>query len=420
MKKRLVYLTANAPFGTGEEFILREALTLQELGANLLVVPRDGTGSLFHAVGLPLVETAVRMGLFNPRIAIGALFFVLTKPSVALSVLYDVVRHAESFKVMAKNLLVMPKAFYLSTKIAPEEVGHIHVHWGTTTATIGYILSRVTGVPWSMTLHRGDIHANNLLRLKVRSASFVRCISEQGKDLLSGILGKADHAQKIQVIHMGVDLRHPFETELKSRGPYVIVTPASLLPVKGHRYLIEAYSILLRRGFRNFKAVFCGQGPLEPSLRKYIEENELSDFIEMAGQVPHGKLMKMYEERRVDLIVLPSIKTDDGEHEGIPVSLMEAMSYGVPVISTRTGAIPELLVDRSGILCDERNPAQLADAIQALLSDPDRYQAAASEGRLRVERSFDISASCEQILTLAGIDCCSSAGIPLGISVSAR
>jgi glycosyltransferase involved in cell wall biosynthesis len=345
------------------------------------------------------------MPLLNLRIAAGALAFFFTKLSLFVSIFCDLARHAEGWKVVIRNLIVLPKALYVSRMINGSNTAHIHAHWGSTTATMAYVLSRATGVPWSMTLHRGDIYANNLLKLKVQSASFVRCISEQGRRILFGILGGEDHSEKIRVIHMGVDLRHSFETRMELRSPYVILTPASLRPVKGHRYLIGAFSILIARGFRNFRAVFCGQGPSRSILQKYIRKQGLSNYVEMAGQVPHGELMKMYEERGVHLVVLPSIRTEAGEHEGVPVSLMEAMSYGVPVISTRTGAIPELLGDGSGVLCDEKNSQQLADAIQELLTNPDRYRRLAENGRLKVEKGFDVIACSRMVLALVERNC---------------
>jgi len=122
--------------------------------------------------------------------------------------------------------------------------------------------------------------------------------------------------------------------------------------------------------------------------------------IKFLGRLPHEQLLGLYAEGRVDVVVLPSIVTGDDVREGIPVALMEAMSYGIPVISTRTGGIPELLGDGSGIMVEEKDAESLAGAIEKLINDPDYYALTGMRGREKIERDFNLSLISERLLEL--------------------
>ena len=113
----------------------------------------------------------------------------------------------------------------------------------------------------------------------------------------------------------------------------------------------------------------------------------------MPGAIPHEKLMEMYKGGKVDLVVLPSIVTPQGEHEGIPVALMEAMAYGIPVISTNTGGIPELLSAGAGTIVEGKTPEQLVKAIGSLLEDADLRRKIGVAGYQRVKEEFNTAAN---------------------------
>jgi glycosyltransferase involved in cell wall biosynthesis len=108
----------------------------------------------------------------------------------------------------------------------------------------------------------------------------------------------------------------------------------------------------------------------------------------------------MYKERIVDILILPSINTGNGEFEGIPVSLMEAMAFGIPVISTDTGGIPELIGDGSGIMVKEKDPEAIAVSIEKLMNDKPYYDFISERGRKKIERDFNVSIISKELLKL--------------------
>ncbi|HQE49948.1 MAG TPA: glycosyltransferase family 4 protein [Fervidobacterium sp.] len=395
---KIAYVTAQTPFGPGEAFILEEMLAVTELGVNLLIIPRNPSKEVFHKEGERLLGNTVWLPLLDKRIFFNFLKALLSRPHV-WSIIGTIFHRSRTWKIAVKNLAILPKAVFVADLLLNEGVEHIHAHWGSTTATMAWIISELTGIPWSITLHRWDIKENNMLEEKIRSAKFVRCISENGRDELFNTIGRK-YENRVKVIHMGVRIPDNRLEPKTHRDVLRIVTPANLLEVKGHKFLIEACSILIERGVDGFQCVFYGEGPLKGILVDMIKDGNLTEHIKLPGVIPHNELIEMYENHEIDIVVLPSITTVNGEHEGIPVALMEAMAAGVPVISTTTGGIPELLDSGAGILVPPEDSEALADAIQLLMEDSEMRFKVGAKGREKVEREFAISCVAKKLVSL--------------------
>jgi len=387
---RIAYITAHSPWGKGETFILEEMLEIKRQGHDLIIIPRDPSGYIYHCGGKELQHLSVHLPVINFRIFVFFMhFLVLNRKKIVIKIILNIVKQSRNIRILLKNLLIIPKSIYISRIITENKVEHIHAHWGTTTATMAYVVHQLTGIPWSFTLHRWDIYENNMLREKVRSAQFVRCISLNGKAELLDII-KGGYKDKIYVVHMGVKVPDNIIITPSLNNDFIIATPANLIEVKGHKYLIESCKILLKRGIHNLQCVFFGEGPLKKELENLIRRDGLTKYIRMPGIIPHEKLLNMYKKRKIDVVVLPSINTIMGEHEGIPVALMEAMAFGIPVISTNTGGITELIGDESGIMVAEKDPVGLANAIETLLKNWQLRNMIGEKGRLKVKREFNI------------------------------
>jgi glycosyltransferase involved in cell wall biosynthesis len=108
----------------------------------------------------------------------------------------------------------------------------------------------------------------------------------------------------------------------------------------------------------------------------------------------------MLQRREIDVVVHPSIETSSGEHEGIPVALMEALAHGVPAISTESGGIPELLGGGAGVLVTPADSKALADAIQRVMEDSDYRATLIEAGLARVSADFNIRTVAERLVAL--------------------
>jgi colanic acid/amylovoran biosynthesis glycosyltransferase len=169
-----------------------------------------------------------------------------------------------------------------------------------------------------------------------------------------------------------------------------LVFAANLLEVKGHVYLLEAVRLLSDRSV-HVQLDLAGDGPLHQALASKVETLGLGEQVTFLGLVAHEKLMRQLEAGRWDMLVLPSVVTDTGDKEGIPVALIEAMSYRVPVVATATGGIPELFQGMHGaplVLVPPEDPAALAETIERLIKNREVRDRLAEAGRRRVEESF--------------------------------
>ncbi|MBP8692165.1 MAG: glycosyltransferase family 4 protein [Sedimentibacter sp.] len=403
---KIAYITAQAPWGRGETFIIDEMLALKKAGTELLIIPRNPPKEVFHSDAVPLLTAAHQVPLISFNVVWHFIASLMMKPNLWW-ILSSIIRHSRSFSLLLKNFAVVPKGVFCARLLKKAGINHIHAHWGSTTATIGYVISQLSGIPWSFTLHRWDIYENNMLEEKARSASFVRCISQKGKVDLLKIIG-SNYADKVRVVHMGVKVPTMDKTPIASRfnnwnasdKKFVFILPANLLPVKGHEYLIDAVSLLSQNGLKNFHFIFYGDGPLRKRLEEYIHNKGVKEYIEMPSIIPHNELINIYKNGNADAVVLPSINTEDGEHEGIPVALIEAMGYGVPVISTDTGSIAELLSDGAGLLVKEKSPNELAEAILNLVSNKNFALNLGLKGYEKVSKEFNIEKTSRALLQL--------------------
>jgi len=186
---------------------------------------------------------------------------------------------------------------------------------------------------------------------------------------------------RIPVIHLPVAVPASEIRCAPLHQPPVILCPAYLYELKGHRYLIEALDILQGRGVQ-VRLLLAGQGPLRSKLQSFAQAKGLEEAVQFLGHISHQRLLAIYAQREVDLVVLPSLI------EGIPVSLMEAMGYGVPVIGTDVGGVGELLCGEAGLLVPARDPVALAEAIERVLCDEQLRRRLGQAGRRRVQEGW--------------------------------
>ena len=139
---KICYITVQAPFGAGEAFILEEMLEAKRQGVDLLIIPRNPSKEVFHKDAKELLENTIWLPLIN----LGMIFYfcraLLTK--IALwKILGTIVRCSRTPWIFIKNMMVLPKGIFVSKIVQKESIIHIHAHWGSTTATMAYIVSRI-------------------------------------------------------------------------------------------------------------------------------------------------------------------------------------------------------------------------------------------------------------------------------------
>lgn len=245
----------------------------------------------------------------------------------------------------------------------------IHHHW---LIPQGICQIGIKGTPFIITGHGGDVASLNIGPLK---SAKVKCMKEAiGVTAVSQPL--ADKMKELHptvnptVISMGVDCDNFGEQYRKeqffSQGKgKVLLFVGRLAEKKGVTYLLDAMKNI------DAKLVIVGNGPL----RNELEEKAalLGDKVTFLGAKNHTELREIYAS--ADIMVVPSVTAKDGDQEGLPVVVMEAMASGLPVVASMSGGISQMICDReNGLLCEEKNVAQLSDQINSILYDEELYE----------------------------------------------
>jgi len=383
---RLVYVTSALPYGSREPFLIAEIDELLHSGVELIIVPMRPQGAVAHMDVKPFLDRTLARPLICGEIVCDAIAEARESPRRTLAAL-RLVLSTRSLRILLKNLGVFPKGIWLARRVRLAGADHLHAHWASTSSTMALVAAEISGIPWSLTAHRWDIPEDNLLAAKAAHACFLRTISRRGARAVAALAG-AD-VDRIQVLHVGIRLpERPPPTPLRVEQPLRVVAVADFVEVKGHRYLLDALELLADRGVP-VRVDLVGSGPLRPQLQRRIATGPLRGTVRLLGVISHARLLDDLRAHRWDAAVLPSIVTDDAD-EGIPVALMEAMASGLPVLSTRTGAIPELLDGGAGLLVAGGDAKAFADGLERLAGDSELRALLAVRGRRRVEREFDV------------------------------
>tara|TARA_B110000240_G_scaffold166937_1_gene188500 strand:+ start:9781 stop:10995 length:1215 start_codon:yes stop_codon:yes gene_type:complete len=397
MNKTILYLTSSFPFGKGEVWACNEINSLIEQGNEVIIIPRTGKGKIINKDAIKFSSNLIDLPFMNWLIFLSLLRNILFNPLSFLKLLTEIIKQSNFISDFIKGLIVIPKSLFLVNILINKKIDHIHSFSTTSTAVVAFILSSKIKVPWSYTLHTSATLKPRFKRstlFQSRSALICRTISQRTANDLSHFIGPS-LSKKISMIHLGVDVGVFKKETTTSNDPFIIATPAGLMAFKGHIYSIEAAKELINLGVTNFKWFFYGSGPLLNELKKKVKELNLIDHCYFLGNIDHSQLLKKYENNEIDLVVLSSVSTDIPE--GIPVSLMEAMSFSIPVIATDSGGALELIGEGCGVVVQQKNSIELAKEIKKLIED-NKYCASQGEnGRNKIMEEFDTQKTSKQL-----------------------
>lgn len=281
-------------------------------------------------------------------------------------------------------------------------VRHLHAQFAGPSATIAMLATRLgnalsTDEPWtfSMTIHGSTDFQNEDeigLRAKLAEASMLVVISDY---LRAQCMRVSDYADwhKIDVVKVGIDLdQFPLRADEPEVSPPRIAIVGRLSEEKGHLILFEAVAQLLARGCEVHVDV-VGDGPLSEELRQAVVELDVCRAVQFHGELAPAAVGELL--RSTSLFCLPSFS------EGIPVSIMEAMACGVPVVTTAITGIPELVVDGvTGFTVTASRSDLLADAIERCLSDANLRSKLVAAGRERVATLHNVDTNLDQLADL--------------------
>ena len=315
---------------------------------------------------------------------------VAPRPARVLSSLSAIVRgYWRRPALAARALVTFVVACGHARSLAGANVTHIHAHYATYPALAAWLCWRLTALPYSFTAHAHDLFVDqSMLARKVRDAGFVVAISEFNRRFLA-VHGAGPGGTEVHVVHCGID---PDAYSFRPRsappeGPVDALCVASLQEYKGHEVLLTALATGV--GLERLYLDLVGDGDLRPDLERLAARLGVASRVRFAGGLIEIEVRSRLDN--ADLFVLPSTVAGDGQMEGLPVALMEALACGIPTVATRLSGVPELIADgETGLLAEPGEPGSLADALNATLSDPVAARRRAERGRAKVVAEFDI------------------------------
>jgi len=276
---------------------------------------------------------------------------------------------------------------------------HLHAHFADRPATTAWLAASMARISFSFTAHANDLFAHRtqrergVLAAKLRAAQFVTTVSQHNADYLQAILPTG--GCPVQVLPMGVDTGFFAPPERRYAGVFTILAVGRLVEKKGLTYLIEACRLLIAEGHA-LRCLIAGDGPLRSALA--TQAASLGDRVTFLGPLTREQVRT--EMQAASAFVLPSVIAADGDREGMPVVLLEAMASGLPVVASHTVGIPELIRDHSeGRLVPPGDAPALAHALKRLLLHPDEAEALGQRARQR-SLAFDQTVTARRLLAL--------------------
>ena len=407
---RIAYTMSRFP-KVSETFVADEIAAVADRGFDVEILPLiHHHDDITHPQAAALEQRAHYIQPWSPA-ALGALAWWLVRaPGPTLRTVARLIRgNAGSRGFLLRSLALLPQAAWFARFCQRSGVEHVHAHFATHATTNAWVIHQLTGLPYTFTAHAHDIYVDTtFLDEKIRSSERAVAISEYGRGRM--IACAPDLADRIVVIHLGVDLSlaEAVRTRVASEatadddssagGTRQLLCVARLDATKGHTVLLDALERLRTDG-HDVHLTLIGEGDLRADIESRIQELGLTDRVTMLGYRTHDEVLEAMA--RSDVVVAPSIETSSGDAEGIPVTLMEAMAIGTPVVATVTAGVPELITDGvGGVLVPQRDADALAAAVAGLLDDPglaDRLSDAAARA---VAESFARDAVVDELVTL--------------------
>ena len=373
-----------------ETFVVNEIAELERLGLPLTVFSqKPGSG---EGLPVPIPTHAARVLLDSPGLETLAatlgdhVWLLFTRPRRYLALL----RFA-----LGRGNAPARKKFWRAGRLAREcerrGVVHLHAHFLSGNTRLARMAAELAGVTYSLTAHAKDIYATGLsatkLGRRLAGAAFAVTVSEHNRAYLAAF----GDPERIIVIRNGVDLaRMPLRSAEPAGSPRVVLAVGRLVEKKGFRVLVAAMAALAGDPrTADVEIWIVGDGPEGLALRTLVAGSGLGSRVKFLGLRPHAEVLALMA--RASVLAVPSLIAADGDRDGIPTVIPEAMAIGLPVVATRLVGIPELVIDgRTGLLAAPSDALDLARALTALLTDRTAAADLARAARAKVEAEYDL------------------------------
>ncbi len=390
---KVIYLFTTFPKLT-ETFLQREVRAMRQLPVDLELFSLWGGEAQFEGMAVRRFSKTKLVALlwWLP-------YWAARKPAAFVGMFKHFAEQTiPSWKNFGETLIGI--SFAITHAALLSKKGHrpdfFHGVWATMPATAGQLLTKLTGIPFTMGAHAYDIYQNGgdwLLPGKLLDAALIVTSTEMTREEL---IHRGAVPARVVVVRRGLYPFPPLSALRSTRSPLRVLSVARLVEKKGVLEQLEIYAEMKRRDIP-FEAHMVGDGPLAKVARLRAKKLGLADDVQFLGSLVFADVLAQYAW--ADVFVFTGAVAADGDRDGLPNVILEAMATGTPVIARKIAAVPELIEDgRNGILLSGTEPEAWIRALLRLRDDDVYYQRIASEGRSSVEEHCDARRNAESLL----------------------
>ncbi len=413
--KQIGYLLRSYP-RLSQTFVLNEILALEKIGVSIQIFALTNPREKVVQMQVDQVQAPVhyldesiqprRLGQMlreHAEVArlyftgyIRSLFYVAAHPKLDQG--YTASSRWECFLQAVHLVYVLRRQERKTGKM----IDHLHAHFAHDPALIAFLVHLMTGIPFSFTAHARDLYQvpEDVLTDRIRRARAVVTCCRANLDYLNQIA--PSHQYKFSLIYHGVNL-DDFEpasnmgASSAAENP-IILSVGRLVEKKGFQDLLQALLKVKEKGQR-FRCTIYGDGPLSGTLERWVEEHGMAGDVRLMGDSTQQELISIYQN--ATLFALTPVQTEDGDRDGIPNVLLEAMAVGLPVVTTAVSGIPELVDDnQNGLLYPSRDVDGISSGILELLRNVEKRTRLGEAASKKVTEQFDIALAANRLKTL--------------------
>jgi glycosyltransferase involved in cell wall biosynthesis len=406
MSGRVMYLTRSWP-RLSQTFIVNEILALERRGVDLEVYAMAPSGEDVRQPQVDRVSSPVEytessaspldhalLAKREPQRYATAAGFARAHPELAAG--YANASTLECFEHAVQ--LAARRARLAADGI---RIGHLHAHFAHDPALVALLFHQLTGVTYSVTAHARDLYQipPHNLRVRVAGSTSVLTCCRANVDYLAEHLEPAE-AAKVRVIHHGIDLEQFTPgREPRRDGVVRVVSVGRLVEKKGFPDLMKAFAAL--GPDRRYRLTVYGDGPMREALEAERHALGLDEAVDFAGE--HDSTVIVEAMQQADVFAMTPFVTADGDRDGVPNVVVEALAAGLPVVSTDVGGVSEAVMHgHNGLLSKPRDVPGITATLERLLRDPELRHAMGVRARATVEAGFDVDRAAEQLVGVFG------------------
>jgi glycosyltransferase involved in cell wall biosynthesis len=384
-----------------ETFVLQELLDLERRGVRLLVMALSRPGEIVRQEALARLRGRVeyvpeRIAISRRRVAAAHAALLCRRGAAYGVALADLVRAPD----FTPGLLT--RAVVLASRLIRLGLPPLYIHFAHKPGTVGRFAARLAGVPYALSAHAKDMWLTppDELAAKVQGARLVLTCTQAGQTELERHSGGVTPVRLVyHGVNVEVDSRRPARL-----GPPRVLSVGRLVAKKGYDVLIRAAAVLRDRGIA-FTVRIAGEGVEWPGLQRLVHEFDLGRHVTFLGPLSPAELEAEY--RAATVFALACRQLPNGDRDGLPNVVLEAMARGLPVVSTTHGGAREAVDDeRTGLLATAEDPVALSLALERLVTQPEFAarlgRAAAVSARERFDRDLLLPAVADAF-TEAGL-----------------